>query len=201
MTMIRLANLLILLCVIGVSTLLQQVAAQETQSQEFKSALGQASMSFTPPKDFSVVPIANNADVRYQYAISSKTVKLEIRYLIRPLASDLEEYERNGRTGADPNALYAPLLLTMCLNLSGGAGCTPSAFDPEEVKAEFGADAGLTAFVRLNSVFGKGYKVCLINVIHVQNKADAFTFFLFDDLPSVQSHCFRDDVFHALRFK
>jgi hypothetical protein len=180
---------------------MQQAIPQGTPGQEFDSALRQASMTFALPKDFSVVPVAENPDVRYQYAISSKSVKLEIRYLIRSLASDAQEYERNGRKGADPNTFYRALLLTMCLNLSGGAVCTPSAFDSEDVKSEFGADAGLTAFVKLNSDFGKGYRVCLINVIHVQNKADAFTFFLFDDLPSVQAYCFRDDVFHALKFR
>jgi hypothetical protein len=180
---------------------MQQAIPQGTPGQEFDSALRQASMTFALPKDFSVVPVAENPDVRYQYAISSKSVKLEIRYLIRSLASDAQEYERNGREGADPNTFYRALLLTMCLNLSGGAMCTPSAFDPEDVKKEFHADAGSTAFVKLNSDFGKGYRVCLINVIHVQNKADAFTFFLFDDLPSVQAYCFRDDVFHALKFR
>jgi len=199
--MTRRANLLLALCGIAIPAFAQRISTPGSPGQEFESVLRQASMTFSLPKDFSVVPVADNPDVRYQYAISSKSVKLEIRYLIQPLTSAMQEYQKNGKKGADPNALYGPLLLTMCLNLSGGAGCTPSAFNPEDVKSEFGADAGLTAFVRLDSDFGKGYKVCLINVIHLQNKADAFTFFLFDDLPSVQSYCLRDDVFHALRFK
>jgi hypothetical protein len=195
------SKLLLALITIAIPVLPREGAAQETTQEEFESVLQQASMRFTLPKDFTVVPAVDNPDVLYQYAISAASVKLEIRYQIRPLASDVEEFQRNGGKGADPNTLYRALLLAMCLNLSGGAICNPSAFRPEDVRKEFGADAGMTAFVKLDSDFGKGYKVCLVNVIHVQNKGDAFTFFLFDDLPSVQSTCFRDDVFHALKFK
>ena len=199
--MTRPSKLLLALLPIAIPLLPQDGAVQERTQEEFESALRQAAMTFTVPKDFTVIPVVDNPDVRCQYAISAASVKLEIRYLIRPLASDVLEYQRNGGKGLDPNTLYRAMLLAICLNLSDGTTCNPSAFNTEDVRKEFGADAGLAAFVKLKSDFGKGYKGCLINVIHVKNKADAFTFFLFDDLPAVQSTCFRDDVFHALKFE
>ncbi|MEK6755708.1 MAG: hypothetical protein AABZ02_06115 [Bacteroidota bacterium] len=179
----------------------QQPSTSKPSLQDFNELLKKASMTFSLPADFSEVPVIDNNDVNYHYAVALKKVKLEIRYVVRTLSQDIKDYEENNRKGLNPNSFYEALLLTMCLNISDGKQCTPSAFSPDDVKSEFGADAGLTAFVQLNSIFGRGYKLCLINVIHLQNKADAFIFFLFDDFRSVQPYCFRDDVFHALKFR
>ena len=196
----RICALLVLFCSPAVSAP-QQTEQSKSETPSFKELLDEASMTFTMPADFSEAAVVENEDVSYHFAVVSNKMKLQIRYVIRPLRKDVENYDNGGRSGPDPNVLFGSLLQVMCLNITGGTLATPTDFRPDDVRSEFGADAGRTAFVTLNSTFGKGYKVCLINVIHRSNIADAFIFFLFDDIASVQSTCFRDDVFHALKFK
>ena len=66
---------------------------------------------------------------------------------------------------------------------------------------EFNAHAGGSAFVSVNSAFGKGYSYCMINAIHRVNIADAFIFYLFNDRMEIQNTMNRPDVYHALKFK
>jgi hypothetical protein len=201
MMMLAQLQILSILLSYGAYSLPQQIAQSKPAIQNFKLLLDEASLTFSMPSDFKEVPVVDNEDVIYHYAIAADKVKLQIRYVVRPLKKDIEKYAKAGRQGADPNAFFAPLLQVMCLNISGGSLATPTDFKTQDVKNEFGADAGRTAFVTLNSGFGKGYKACLVNVIHLNDTADAFIFYLFDDIAKVQSYCFRDDVFHALKFK
>jgi len=164
-------------------------------------ALQETEATFVIPDGFHMVPVRENPDVRYDFAISSEEVKLEIRFLLRPLNKDIEEFIQRSSSGPHPNIYHEALLLTMCLNLSGGTICEPVPFNPGEVKAEFNADAGFTTLVDLNSVFGRGFRRAVINVLHRDNVGDLYVFYLFDDISSVYSHLFRDDVFHTLKFK
>jgi hypothetical protein len=71
---------------------------------------------------------------------------------------------------------------------------------PDAVRKEFGADSGATAFVELDSAFGKGFKYCIASVIHRNNAVDAYTFFLYKD-PEQRTVLARHDVFYSLKFK
>ena len=116
---------------------------------------------------------------------------MEIRYRIWPI--DMQQ--------TNPNELFEPMLITMALNISNGTMIQPRRYPPESVKQEFGADDGSTGLVPTNSDFGKGYKQCMISVIHKDNVADAYVFYLYNNQDEIMGALTTGKVFHALTFK
>ncbi len=171
--------------------------ALATDEASFRQLLEPLSLTFTAPAGFE--PIAPPAGC--DYALKGTTG--ELRYAIRSLASQVEAYQKSQEPGsqtvaADPNKLYSTMLLAMGANL---AGVSPDripnqAFSPPNVKAEFGADAGMTSAVPL----GDG-RLCLLNVYHKDNVADAFVYYIAADMETLKGLINTPAVFQALRFK
>jgi hypothetical protein len=157
----------------------------------FQQLLNQTNMQFSIPPEFTATPIIQNGDVVYDFAVESKTTGLEIRYRIWPV----DKKQKN------PNTLFEPMLITMGLNISNGKMIQPQRYPTESVKQEFGADAGSTGLVPTDSDFGKGYKACMISVIHKDNVADAYVFYLYNDQSAIMTALTTDKVYHALKFK
>ncbi|MEW5800024.1 MAG: hypothetical protein AB1728_13580 [Bacteroidota bacterium] len=165
--------------------------AQTTQKntqlpKAFFQQLNKVSASFALPKDFEIVPIRQNDDVAYDFAMKSTEKKIEIRYKFFDETSEQNVYM---------------VLVTMCLNINGGEVPQIGSYNPEDVQGEFNADFGYTCAVQANSEFSDGYSKCMISSITRIKKGTVYKFFLFDDINVVQEHMFRDDVFHALKFK
>ena len=179
----------LLLCGAGSASMSQ------TLPPSFSELLKSGSMKFALPPNFAPTPVLVNGDVAYDFAVRSKTQKLEIRYRIVPFNRTTE------KPGPGANIIYQGLTITMGLNISGGKHPPYQAYPDNSVREEFGADAGGTSFVECDSDFGKGYGKCLISVIHRDNVADAYAFFLFDDLRVLQTALMTDNVYHALRFQ
>lgn len=154
--------------------------------KKFQQLLNETHMRYSIPHGFTTTAIIENGDVAYDFAVKSKTKKLEIRYRIWPTKD---------------NSMTNPMLITMALNISNGEAIEPQSYPPSSVKEEFGADNGSTVMVFTNSEFGKGYKACLIFVIHKNNIGDAYVFFLFDDPQILSEAIFTDEIYHALKFK
>jgi hypothetical protein len=157
----------------------------------FQQLLNQTNMQFSIPPDFTSTPIIQNGDVVYDFAIKSKTSSLEIRYRIWPV----DKKQKN------PNALFKPMLATMGLNISNGKVMKPHPYPTESVKKEFGADAGITGLITTDSDFGKGYKQCMISVIHKDDVADAYVFYLYNTQDEIMGAITAEKVYHALKFK
>jgi len=166
-------------------------ANAQSLPKPFQQLLDQTNMQFSIPPDFAATPIVQNEDVSYDFAVKSKTTGLEIRYRIWPI--DIEQ--------KNPNALFEPMLVTMGLNISNGKMIQPHSYPTESVKKEFGADAGSTGLVPCNSEFGKGYKQCMISVIHKDNVADAYVFYLYNNQNDILGALTTEKVYHALKFK
>jgi len=154
-------------------------------------------MTFTMPEGFKEVPVIENGDVIYNYAIAHKEKKLEIRYMIEPLKDALTD---KNSPAAYENAGYDSTLMTICLNITGGQLCNLQQFYHDDVMAEFNGDDGYTTFAPLNSEFGKGFETSNFFVIHKNNTANAYIFFMQDDPRPLLDLITRDDVFHALKF-
>ena len=156
---------------ICLTVLLHVSSSSQILPKMFWNSLQTNKMVYAIPSNYSQTPVIKNGDVEYDFAIKSKDKQLEIRYKIRPIIP-LQQNSNN---------LSDAMLLTMALNISGGKMVEPQPFPPQSVKDEFKADKGFTAMVPTKSEFGKGYKMCMINVIHKDNIADAYTFYLFDN--------------------
>lgn len=93
------------------------------------------------------------------------------------------------------------MVQTMGLNISNGQMFQTNQYPQGDVKAEFGADGGITGTVRTVSQFGGGYKICMISAIHKDNVGDAYVFFLCDGPNVLMKAVFSDNVCHALKFR
>jgi hypothetical protein len=166
----------------------------QTLPSEFSKLVEANALRFALPPGFSPTPVFVNDDVAYDFAVKSTTKKLEIRYRIWPLKPSSQSSK------VDINSVHQAMLLTMALNISNGKQGPVQAYPDQSVKEEFGADAGATTVISCDSDFGKGYLKCLISVIHKENTADAYVFFLFDDPQVVGEAIMTDKTYHALRF-
>lgn len=169
-------------------------ALAQSLPDNFQRLLQQNSMLYAIPSGFVSTPVIDNGGVVYDYAIKSKTAKLEIRYRIWPIGKELMDDPKR-------NWMYYSTLITIALNISNGQMIQPKPYPKADVKAEFGADGGSSGAVRTDSDFGKGYKYCLISVIHKDDVADAYTFFLYNDQKTLMDAIFTDKTYHALKFK
>jgi hypothetical protein len=173
------------------SLILVTIIAIIANAQTFDQLLNQTNMQFSIPPSFEAVSIINNPDVNYDFAIKSATAPLEIRYRIWPV--DMEQ--------KNLNSIYEAVFITMGLNISNGKMIKSQPYPPESVKAEFGADAGRSGVVPIGSEFGKGYRFCLISVIHKDNVADAYVFYLYNDQRTIMGALTTDNIYHALKFE
>ena len=172
------------------SILLVTIIAITANAQTFDQRLNQTNMQFSIPPGFEAVPIIDNADVSYDFAIKSTTAPLEIRYRICPV--DMEQ--------KNPNGIYEAVFITMGLNISNGKMIKSQPYPSESVRSEFGADAGRSGVVPIGSEFGKGYRFCLISLIHKHNVADAYVFYLYSDQRTIMGALTTDNIYHALKF-
>ncbi|MDP4237817.1 MAG: hypothetical protein Q8919_15350, partial [Bacteroidota bacterium] len=167
------------------------------------NALKRAEMIFDMPEGYKAVKVIPNPDMDYVYAVRSPDKKLEVRYVIWPLDSQIAEYNRprkEGETHVDPNTITKSLTLMHMANIS----ITPLdelqeilAFDSEAVKHEFNADWGATASLFLRKSFGGKYEFCSVVALHKDKVADAWIFFLAKNKDELLAHM--DAAFHSLR--
>jgi hypothetical protein len=166
-------------------------ANAQSLPKTFQQLLNKTNMQYSIPPDFTPTPVVDNGDVVYDFAIKSNSTGLEIRYRIWPIDKTLK----------NPNAVFEAMLVTMAMNISNGKMIHPQRFPQESVKLEFGADAGSTGLVPTNSEFGKGFKGCMLSVIHKDNVADAYIFYLYNTQDEIMGALSTDNIFHALKFK
>jgi hypothetical protein len=138
----------------------------------------------------------------YDYAIKYPDKDFELRYALRPIrykvyASDDEKKETESQR-AFRNSSKVTIFKTVILNITGGKDYEVQAFDKDAVKKEFNADFGITSFVDLNSDFGKGYKYCMLVMIHKDDVADAYYFYLSNTKDKFSENM--NALFHTLRF-
>ena len=164
---------------------------------EFSKILNQSSLMFSLPQRFMPVPVVDNHDVQYDFAMRLGSEKLEIRYRVIPIGW----YKMS--PGQDTSLTYHAMLLTMAMNISNSNEESPQTrdFPVSDVKEEFGADAGSATFISCGSDFGKGFQKCMINVFHKNHVADLYIFFLFDDIRVLNSALMTDEIYHAVRFQ
>jgi len=171
----------------------------------FNKLLDDHNMRFIMPKDFSPVPVVENEDVIYQYAIKSKKVKLELRYSIFSLKEHIREYEefKKKKNGVmiDPNSppAYYAMTIAVVMNIAGTEKYNETKLAPEAVKTEFNADWGASYIVECKSGYSKGYKYATILALHRDNEADVYMVFLFDDLKTVMAEMLAS--FYSIKFK
>lgn len=167
--------------------------------KDFRELLEVAELEFTPPEgEFKSVKPRENMDMLYEYALLNKEKGLEIRFAIRPMDTMM------ARISSEMPQLKESILLTVMMNCSQ-MGNPPEymAFPDEAVREEFNADWGATATFETLGEFGEGYNYCMLYAIHRAGIADAYVFYMSEDIETILNEVFstKQDWFHLLRFK
>lgn len=185
----------------GILLLLFSLGATAKLPDKFVDLMHRANMTFTEPTGLVEIAPIDNTQMNYEFALKYPETKFEIRFAIRPLDNMLKEYEKSIKSGHNcisPNKLYQTSLLALILNVSNGKTLNTKKFDKDQVKLEFNADWGATAFFELGKEFGQDYKYCMVVAIHKDDCGDAYIFFLTDTINEFDK--FMHPVFHSLQF-
>ncbi|MFH1052534.1 MAG: hypothetical protein V1779_16570 [bacterium] len=181
---------------------------------ELPELLERANLILILPKEYNMVPIIKNKQVRYDLAYRLEN-GIEIRYSIWPYDSLLEEYnaylERKAKgikpvdpvkgefeeLKVNPNEIYKNFFLSFIFNVSEKNDTSYEItfnkmvrqvmeFPTDAVKEEFNADYGAHTWCKLNKEFGKEYKECQIFMIHKKDCGMVICFRLFKDKNHVE---------------
>jgi hypothetical protein len=172
-------------------------------NDKFNVLLDSCNLEFEIPDSFIVIPINENRDLIYQYAIKHVTKDYEIRYSIFPLFELLTMKNDTCVKMVDPNIIYNSLIIANIINLSGDPNINYQInyFRPEAVHDEFNADVGGCVVFPLNSEYGKDYKNCNMVFLHRDNIADVFISYLFNDYNKSEMDKIFLSTFYSLKFK
>jgi len=172
---------------------------------QFVSLLASVDATFTHPATFEDTPVIENYQVGYDYAIKNTEKRLEIRYSVWPLQSMLKEYEASladpNREMIDPNILYYNQIIVTILNANDLKMMTELGGDEDGMNEvanlvqdlnetsllKFGADGGRYAIFEVGETFGQDYKYCATLVLHKNDVADIYVFFLADEKESLEN--------------
>ena len=171
---------------------------------DFSLMLKKAKMKFVLPPEYIAADVVPDEQQNYHHAIRHRSLKMEVRYYIDPL--DMAAYRRSLEPGSNirlvnPNNLHGMVTQTIVENLTGTSKVrSAGTFPPAAVKNEFGADWGASYLLMpVTGKFGAGFKLVSLVVLHREDVADAYIFFLFDDFTVYQQQM--RNFFYALRFE
>lgn|GEM_PF-1989442 len=168
--------------------------AAESPDDGFYALLQKGNLTFIQPEAFSIVPIRENRDVGYNYALKHQKEKLEIQYYILPLADNKK---------LDSTVFWKSNTATVVFNVSSGSGLplNKEIFSvPQKALKIYNTDAGAFVISQTHqSEFGMEYKHCSIISLYKKGNAQAMLFFLYDDIEAITE--FMNKAQYSLRFK
>ena len=163
-----------------------QTEKKQMTPDEFAESMRSQGLIFTMPEGFHSVPVKENRDLSYQFAIISPDSAFEIRYSVWSLEQALIDYEEcqkdSNCTMVDPNKIYFGRNQANLLNMTAGQGARFERFPDQGVKEEFNADIGGAAMFELNCEFGEGYRYGQSVVLHKDNVADVIITYMSNDV-------------------
>ena len=139
---------------------------------------------------------------------------VEIRYAVRPISKEIfamydNREKKKGDTVLNPNKIHRMLTPMMYSRISGGK-ITPQKvsvqyFKPESVKTNAGADVGSMSTGPLGSDWAQDYAFGFFVMLHKDNLADAYIFYLFEDekqmVDTFKEMTTNNALFYALKFQ
>lgn len=170
---------------------------------DFAARLREGGLSFQLPSQFSPVPVQENPDLSYHYAIAHQSGNLELRFAVMPLAPLFEDYAACKKPNCEmvhPDTLGETMLLATWMNLSAqpGKGPPPNPFPDIAVRLEFNADWGKVTGFPPRATFAKDWPVAALVGLHRDGQADVVIVALMKDMAAAEE--LWPAAFHALRF-
>lgn len=208
-TIVKIFHAFIALLFVSVYTYAQSKTVHTNAS--FSQLLNKSGMTFKEPKGSVKAAIVKNKATTYQYAVKYPERNLEIRYLITPSTGNVTKPAagpKNNKPAAPINDPFDTFCMELATKVGGGAKNPEiqiGGFEPAQAKKEFGADKATFWMIPIkNNLFGTEYKFCNMVVMHKENGANAFVFYLANSLQDIMT-AFKEigpnNVYYSLRYK
>ncbi len=157
-------------------------ALEQGARDAFAALLLESGLRLDARDDLVEVPVLGDAILPYEHALRHASGRLELRFIVRPLARITIEYEDPHNAAPEPNHLFPLLFESMTNALSVDGADTPSTvFTEAEAKRSFNADWAAVAAFDVDPDYAGGFRNALLVAMHKNELADAYTLFLYDD--------------------
>lgn len=157
------------------SCIAQKGASNNTKNLSFKTILERKNLVLDTPQNFKEIPIKDNPDIKYQYALKHDSLDFEIRFFVTDInqALDLPDDKRS-----------LSLFTSIVLNASGEA--LPQIPKIQELgqgiaSMEYNANWVANSSFYAKSFFSKGFDINSVIALRKNDVAEVYIFFLFND--------------------
>lgn len=171
-----------LACALLLGLALGAVAATETQTREaFDRLLDEAGLRLEVRQNFFDVPIESNPLLPYEHAMRHRSGALELRFIVRPLNRIEIEYNDPHNAAPEPNHLFPLLFESLTDRLSANSNTSSRTLAEVEARERFNAQWVALSIFDVDPAFSADYKNAILLAMHRNDRADAYTLFLYND--------------------
>ena len=158
------------------------VGATETGTrQAFDQLLGEAGLRLEARQNFFDVPIEPNPVLPYEHAMRHRSGELELRFIVRPLQRIEIEYNDPHNAAPEPNHLSPLLFESLTDRLSANSNTSSRTLAEPEAREKFNAQWVALSIFDVDPAFSADYKNAILLAMHKNDRADAYTLFLYND--------------------
>ncbi len=148
----------------------------------FQRLLEEGGLEFHPPEGFEPLPVEPDYVLPYEARYRSRDGNLEVRYAIRPLDRIEIDYEDPHNAAPAPNDLFNMLFRTLTETLARGHQVMSREYGADKAREAFRAGWAAVGVFDLSPDVSREYREGMLFAIHHNDKADAYLFFLTNDL-------------------
>ncbi len=148
----------------------------------FEQLLQEGGLEFTPPAGLVAMPVEPDFVMPYQARYRSRDGELEVRYAIRPLARMEIDYEDPHNAAPAPNDLFNMLFRALSETLAHGHEVISQEYPLATAHTIFRAGWASAGVFDLAKGISARYRQGMLIAIHQNDKADAYSLILTNDL-------------------
>ncbi len=189
----------LLLCLLIIfSAFSVDVMAENKSADLFITLLQEGELEFNRPKGFSELPLEDDFLLPYEKRMISDDGKIELRYSVRPLGRIEIDYDDPHSSAPAPNDLFEMLFRSITEAMARDSHPISRAYLPMDAKKDFNAGWVSVAVFDVDTQTSKDFTQAMLIAIHQNNKADAYTLILTNDLQQEKQRM--KALQHSLKF-
>jgi len=151
----------------------------------FQKVLDEAGMTYRLPPGYRERPPEPNDVLVYHYRVANPETGVEIRYLVIPIDRIKVDYDDPHASAPEPDHLFSLLFPSVLTQVAVDGGYREKEYPGLEALRIFGADWAAAGVLTPNPKFAP-FAHCMVIAMHKNGRADAFEFFLADDLAALK---------------
>ncbi len=148
----------------------------------FQQLLEEGGLEFQPPEGMQAKKVEPAYVMPYEARYVSKGGELEVRYAIRPLQRIEIDYQDPHNAAPAPNDLFNMLFRTLSETLARDHQVISRIYPADKAREEYRAGWAAIGVFDLSPDISSKYREAMLIAIHQNDKADAYTLFLTNDL-------------------